>query len=59
MIGLPRELKPAAAVLRGRLAEALGNDKDALDAYHYAVASADRQAAAEAKVREVAPAIAR
>ena len=54
VIGIPKELKPAAAVLRGRLAEALGNDRDALDAYRYAVASADRQAAAEAKLREVA-----
>ena len=54
VIGIPKELTPAAAVLRGRLAEALGNDKDALDAYRYAVAAADRQAAAEAKVREVA-----
>jgi tetratricopeptide (TPR) repeat protein len=54
VIGIPKELKPAAAVLRGRLAEALGNDKDALNAYRYAVASADRQAAAEAKLREVA-----
>ena len=54
VIGIPKELTPAAAVLRGRLAEALGNDKDALDAYRYAVAAADRQVAAEAKVREVA-----
>ena len=54
VIGIPKEFKPAAAVLRGRLAEALGNDRDALDAYRYAVASADRQAAAEARVREVA-----
>ena len=54
VIGIPKEFKPAAAVLRGRLAEALGTDRDALDAYRYAVASADRQAAAEARVREVA-----
>jgi len=53
VIGLPAEAKPAVAVLRGRLAEALGHDKDALDAYRYAVNSPDRQAAAEAKLLEV------
>lgn len=53
VIGLPNELKPTAAVLRGRLAEALGNEKDALDTYRTAVASPDRQAAAEAKLLEV------
>ena len=35
VIGIPSEMKPAIAVLRGRLAEALGHDKDALDAYRY------------------------
>ena len=29
VIGIPAEMKPAMAVLRGRLAEALGHDKDA------------------------------
>jgi tetratricopeptide (TPR) repeat protein len=53
-IGIPDELKPAVAVLRGRLAEALGQDKDALDDYRMAVDSADRAAAAEAKLLEVA-----
>ena len=33
VVGIPKELKPAVAVLRGRLAEALGHDKDALDDY--------------------------
>ena len=33
VIGVPAEMKPAIAVLRGRLAEALGHDKDALDEY--------------------------
>ena len=33
VIGIPDEMKPEIAVLRGRLAEALGHDKDALDAY--------------------------
>ena len=36
VIGIPDEMKPEIAVLRGRLAEALGHDKDALDAYKYA-----------------------
>jgi len=54
VIGPPPELKPAIAVLRGRLDEALGHDKDALDQYKRAVNSPDRAAAAEAKLLEVA-----
>ncbi|WP_439409459.1 tetratricopeptide repeat protein [Bradyrhizobium sp. DASA03076] len=54
VVGVPPEAAPGFAVLRGRLAEALGHDKDALDDYKFAVASADRQAAAEAKQLEVA-----
>jgi tetratricopeptide (TPR) repeat protein len=54
VIGVPAAEKPAIAVLRGRLAEALGNEKDALDEYAFAVASDDRQAAAEAKQLEIA-----
>jgi tetratricopeptide (TPR) repeat protein len=54
VIGPPPELKPAVAVLRGRLAEALGHDKDALDEYNTAVESADRAAATEAKLLEIA-----
>ena len=52
VVGVPDGLKPAAAVLRGRLAEALGQEKDALDAYRFAAGSADRQAAAEGKLLE-------
>ncbi|WP_426441825.1 tetratricopeptide repeat protein [Bradyrhizobium genosp. P] len=52
VIGVPDELKPAVAVLKGRLAEALGQEKDALDAYRFAANSADRQAAAEGKLLE-------
>ena len=52
VIGIPNEMKPEIAVLRGRLAEALGHDKDALDAYRYAAQSRDRQASAEAKLLE-------
>ncbi len=54
VVGVPPEAAPAFAVLRGRLAEALGHDKDALDDYKFAVASNDRPAAAEAKQLEVA-----
>ena len=54
VIGLPTEMKPAIAVLRGRLAEALGHDKDALDQYKAAVEFDDRPAAAEAKLLEIA-----
>jgi len=54
IVGVPAELKPAVLVLRGRLAEALGHDKDALQAYKDATASADRPAATEAKLLEIA-----
>jgi tetratricopeptide (TPR) repeat protein len=54
VVGVSPEAAPGFAVLRGRLAEALGHDKDALDDYKFAVASADRPAAAEAKQLEVA-----
>ncbi|KRR22324.1 hypothetical protein CQ14_37830 [Bradyrhizobium lablabi] len=50
VIGIPTEMKPEIAVLRGRLAEALGHDKDALDAYRFAAQSSDRQASAEARL---------
>ncbi|MCK1394903.1 tetratricopeptide repeat protein [Bradyrhizobium sp. 1] len=54
IVGVPAEAAPGFAVLRGKLAEALGHDKDALDDYKFAVASSDRPAAAEAKQLEVA-----
>ncbi|OCK54078.1 tetratricopeptide repeat protein [Bradyrhizobium sp. LMTR 3] len=50
VIGIPNEMKPEIAVLRGRLAEALGHDKDALDAYRFAAQSSDRKASAEASL---------
>ena len=53
VIGPPPELKPAISVLRGRLAEALGHDKDALDEFRGAVESPDRAAATEAKLLEI------
>ncbi|KJC39517.1 hypothetical protein UB31_29205 [Bradyrhizobium sp. LTSP849] len=54
VVGVSPEAAPGFAVLRGRLAEALGHDKDALDDYKFAVASNDRPAAAEAKQLEIA-----
>src|SRR6478609_8702323 len=53
VIGIPNEMKPEIAVLRGRLAEALGHDKDALDAYRYAANTSDRPSAAEGKLLEL------
>jgi predicted negative regulator of RcsB-dependent stress response len=54
VIGVPADFQPTVAVLRGRLAEALGNERDALDDYKLAADSADRKSAAEAKQLEVA-----
>jgi tetratricopeptide (TPR) repeat protein len=54
VVGVPPEMKPAFAVLAGRLAEALAQDQDALDDYTFAVKSSDREAAAEAKQLEIA-----
>lgn len=51
VVGIPDDMKPEFAVLRGRLAEGLGHDKDALDAYKYAAQSDDRQASAEARLQ--------
>jgi hypothetical protein len=53
VVGVPEEMKPEIAVLRGRLAEALGHDKDALDAYKFAANSPDREAAAEGRQLEI------
>jgi len=53
VIGLLPEMKPKVAVLRGRLAEGLGQERDALDEYKFAIASPNRQAAAEAKLLEI------
>jgi hypothetical protein len=53
VVGIPTEMKPSVAVLRGRLAEALGHDKDALDEYRFAANSADRPSAAEGRLLEV------
>ncbi|WQH01839.1 tetratricopeptide repeat protein [Rhodopseudomonas palustris] len=53
LVGIPPEMKPQLAVMRGWLDEALGRDPEALRRYKEAMASADRQAASEAKFRDV------
>jgi tetratricopeptide (TPR) repeat protein len=52
-VGVPPEMNPAVLVLRGRLAEGLGHDKDALDDYRIAIKSSDRTAAAEATLSQI------
>jgi len=54
VIGIPDELKPSVAVMRGRLAEGLGHDKTALADYQAAAASPDRLAAAKGTLLGVA-----
>jgi tetratricopeptide (TPR) repeat protein/outer membrane biosynthesis protein TonB len=54
VIGIPPDLKPQISVLRGRLAEALGREKDALADYKAAARSADRAAAMEARLLDIA-----
>jgi hypothetical protein len=54
VIGLLPEQVAAVGVLRGRLAEGLGHEKDALDEYKRAIASSDRQAQTEARLLEIA-----
>lgn len=54
LIGIPPAIAPQVAVLRGRLAEALGRDVDAALDYAEALHSPDRAAAAEATLRDVA-----
>jgi tetratricopeptide (TPR) repeat protein len=53
VVGIPPEMKPAAAVLYGQLAEALGHDMDAQNDYKFAVDSPDRAAAAEGKLLDI------
>ncbi len=54
IIGPPTGTRSAFAVMRGRIAEALGRDKDALDEYQKALDSDDRPAAAEATLLQIA-----
>jgi tetratricopeptide (TPR) repeat protein len=53
VIGVPHELEPTIAVLTGRLAEGLGRNEDALNAYRMAADSWDRRSAAEGRLREL------
>jgi tetratricopeptide (TPR) repeat protein len=53
VVGLAPEMKPAISVLRGRLAEALGHDRDAQSDYQAAMRSPDRAAAAEARLLDI------
>jgi tetratricopeptide (TPR) repeat protein len=53
VVGVPAELRPAVSVLRGRLAEALGYDRDAMNDYWTAISSEDRPSAAEGKLRDI------
>jgi tetratricopeptide (TPR) repeat protein len=53
-VGVPPELTGPIAVLRGRLAEALGRNDDALQAYRFAAAAFNRPAAAAGRLREIA-----
>ena len=53
-VGASSDLLPSLALIRGRMDEALGKDRDALDEYRIAVQSADRRSAAAATVDEIA-----
>ena len=52
-IGVSQELEPLVSVLTGRLAEGIGRKEDALASYRYAAGSANRQAAAQGRLREL------
>jgi tetratricopeptide (TPR) repeat protein len=54
VISIPPDLKPQVSVLRGRLAEALGREKDAITEYKAAARSADRTSAMEARLLDIA-----
>ncbi|MGX9392374.1 tetratricopeptide repeat protein [Nitrobacteraceae bacterium UC4446_H13] len=53
-VGAGGDIAPAVAVLRGRLAEGLGQEKTALRDYKIATSSQDRPAVAEATLLDVA-----
>lgn len=53
-IGMPRQMQAAVLVLTGRLAQGLGKNEDALRAYRAAAETADRPAAAQGQLRELA-----
>jgi tetratricopeptide (TPR) repeat protein len=53
VLGIPRELEPIMAVYNGELAERLGRNRDALQAYRVAADSSDRRAAAQGELHEI------
>ncbi|MFC0241580.1 tetratricopeptide repeat protein [Rhodopseudomonas telluris] len=53
LVGVPPAMAPQLTMMRGWLDEALGRDQDALRRYKEAMASPDRQAASEAKFRDI------
>ncbi|MFZ5739074.1 MAG: tetratricopeptide repeat protein [Pseudomonadota bacterium] len=53
LVGVSPEIRPQVMVMRGWLDEALGREQDALKKYKEAMASPDRQAAAEARFRDI------
>lgn len=59
IVGIAPDQRGYLALLRGRMAQALGRDKDALTEYRSAIASPDRASASEAKLHEVALALKR
>ena len=52
-IGVSAQMKPELEVLRGRLDEGLGHKQQALTHYRAAIASNDRRAAAQGRLREI------
>ena len=52
-IGVAARMKPELDVLRGRLDEGLGHKQEALTHYRAAIASDDRRAAAQGRLREI------
>lgn len=54
VISVPEQMQPQLALLRARMDEALGKDKDALSEYQLAIDSPDRISSAAAKVDEIA-----
>ena len=52
-VGVPPEMQPQVAVMRGRLDEGVGRDADAVERYQEAIESTDRGAASEAKLLEL------
>ncbi len=54
LVGITPDIQPTVAVLRGRLAEGLNREKDALREYGTAAQSQDREAATEGRLLEMA-----